>query len=147
MGNGYGMVLNDGAGRGLPYGITMMKPLHIIAGAAIALSALAAAPYAAQAQTVRGLDSPGVGDTQGSSANSGPPSSFIIEPEAQIEGDRIKQQTYRSQAIGKNRNWDLDIGRFQAPIDEDPNGLAEDLEDSNYSGMRLRLPFRGRTGQ
>ena len=121
--------------------------LHTLACAAILLSALAASPNAAQAQTVQGPDAPGAGDSQGSPASSGPPSSFIIEPEAQIEGDRIKQQTYRSQAIGKNRNWDLDIGRFQAPIDEDPNGVAEDLEDNNYSGMRLRLPFRGRTGQ
>ncbi|MEM8743128.1 MAG: hypothetical protein AAGF14_00680 [Pseudomonadota bacterium] len=93
---------------------------------------------------MRGLDSPGTGEAPPST---GAPSSFIIEPDAQIQGDQIKQQTYRSQSVGKNQNWDLDIGRFQAPYNEDPAGLAEDIEDSDYSGMRLRLPFRGRTGQ
>ena len=125
----------------------MTRPVQILGYTALVLLALAASPFAARAQTVQGLDAPGAGEGQGSTANPGPPSSFIIEPDAQIEGDRIKQQTYRSQAVGKNRNWDLDIGRFQPPINEDPNGLAEDLEDNDYSGMRLRLPFRGRTGQ
>lgn len=74
------------------------------------------------------------------------PSPFLLEPEAQIRGDNIKSQTYNSQPAGENKNWNLDIGRFQPPVNEDPNRLADDLEGS-YSGMRLRLPFRGRTEQ
>ncbi|MDA7947614.1 MAG: hypothetical protein MPJ78_09055 [Hyphomicrobiaceae bacterium] len=109
--------------------------------AVIVLATLAAPRGDARAQAVRGLDA------QDSNGQPGAPSSFIIEPDAQIKGDQIKQRTYRSQAVGKNRNWDLDIGRFQPLINEDPSGLAEDIEDNDYSGMRLRLPFRGRTGQ
>lgn len=115
-----------------------------LAVAAVVCLAMGAFQPNATAQTVRGLDSPGTGEAPPSA---GAPSSFIIEPDAQIKGDQIKQQTYRSQSVGKNQNWDLDIGRFQAPYNEDPAGLAEDIEDSDYSGMRLRLPFRGRTGQ
>ena len=112
--------------------------------AAVVIFATGAFQADVQAQTVRGLDSPGAGE---GAPPAGTPPSFIIEPDAQIKGDQIKQQTYRSQAVGKNQNWDLDIGRFQAPYNEDPQGLAEDIQDSDYSGMRLRLPFRGRTGQ
>ncbi|GBE43970.1 hypothetical protein BMS3Bbin10_02054 [bacterium BMS3Bbin10] len=107
-----------------------------------ALALTLAAP--AGAQSVKGLNAPGAGAP--SLPSSEAPSQFLIEPEAEIKGDRIKQQTYRSQAVGQNRNWDLDIGRFQAPINEDPNQLADDLTNSDFSGMRLRLPFRGRTG-
>ena len=75
------------------------------------------------------------------------PSEFLMEPDAQIKGFNIKQRTFRSQAVGQNKAWDLDIGRFQGGIDEDPNHVFEDLDNDTYSGMRLRLPFRGRTGQ
>lgn len=111
----------------------------ILAALALAL----AAPSVAQ--SVKGLDAPGGADASSPSQGEGT-SQFLIEPEAEIKGDRIKQQTYRSQAVGQNRNWDLDIGRFQAPINEDPNQFADDLTNSDFSGMRLRLPFRGRTG-
>lgn len=73
-------------------------------------------------------------------------SPFLLEPEVQIKGDNIKSQTYNTQPAGQNKNWNLDIGRFQPQVNEDPNRLADDL-DTDYSGMRLRLPFRGRTGQ
>jgi hypothetical protein len=73
------------------------------------------------------------------------PSEFLIEPDAQIKGLAIKQKTYRSQAVGQNKGWDLDIGRFQGGIDEDPNRVFEDLDNDTYSGMRLRLPFLGGT--
>ena len=73
------------------------------------------------------------------------PSEFLIEPDAQIKGLNIKQKTFRSQAVGQNKGWDLDIGRFQEGIDEDPNSVFEDLDNDTYSGMRLRLPFLGGT--
>ena len=100
----------------------------------------------AGAQPVKGLDAP-VGADASSPSSGEAGSQFLIEPEVGIKGDRIKRQTYRSQAAGQNRNWNLDIGRFQAPTNEDPNQLADDLTNSNFSGMRLRLPFRGRTGK
>lgn len=73
------------------------------------------------------------------------PSPFLLEPEVEIQGDQIKRETFRSQPAGQNQNWNLDIGRFQPKIDEDPNGLIED-EKHGYSGMRLRLPLRGGLG-
>lgn len=114
---------------------------------AVLVFALAAPHHGALAQAVKGLDAPDAGANSPAGIDADKPSSFLIEPEAEIKGDQIKRRTYRSQAVGQNKNWDLDIGGFQAPVDEDPNRLVEDLEDSNYSGMRLRLPFRGRTGQ
>lgn len=71
-----------------------------------------------------------------------PASPFLLEPEIEIKGDRIKRETYRSQPAGQNQNWNLDIGRFQPKIDDDPNDLIED-DKQGYSGMRLRLPLRG----
>lgn len=69
-------------------------------------------------------------------------SPFLMEPDAQIKGDRIKDETFKSLPAGQNQNWNLDIGRFQPKINDDPNGVAPDLE-GDYSGMRLRLPLRG----
>lgn len=69
-------------------------------------------------------------------------SPFLMEPEAQIKGDRIKEETFNSQPTGQNQNWNLDIGRFQPKINDDPNRVAPDLEE-DYSGIRLRLPLRG----
>lgn len=99
----------------------------------------------AGAQPVKGVNEPGSGTDAPSLPSGDASSQFLIEPEAEILGNQIKQQTYRSQAAGENRNWNLDIGRFQSPIDEDPNQVAEDLKDRNFSGMRFRLPFRGGT--
>ncbi len=112
--------------------------------AVAALVLTLAAPVSAQA--VKGLNAQGGAPDASSLLSGEAPSQFLIEPEAEIMGDRIKLQTYRSQAVGQNKNWDLDIGRFQAPINEDPSGLADDLTNSTFSGMRLRLPFRGGMG-
>jgi len=108
---------------------------------AAALTFACAAP--AGAQSVQGVNNPGGAPAASSLPSGDPLSLFLLEPEAEIKGNRIKQQTYRSQAAGQNRNWNLDIGRFQAPVNEDPNQLADDLTEGNFSGMRLRLPFRG----
>mgnify|MGYP007073204953 CR=1 FL=1 len=69
-------------------------------------------------------------------------SPFLMEPDAQLKGDRIKDETFNSQPAGQNQNWNLDIGRFQPKINDDPNRVAPDLE-GDYSGLRLRLPLRG----
>lgn len=74
------------------------------------------------------------------------PSPFLLEPEPEIEGNRIKSETYRTQPTGQNQNWNLDIGRFQPKINDDPNGLAQD-DKQGYSGLRLRLPLRGGISQ
>lgn len=82
-------------------------------------------------------------------AQPAPGSSFIIDPKTEIQGDQIKSETYRSQPAGKNHNWNLDIGRFQQPIEQEPsefNNRAEDLNE-NYSGMRFRLPLKGGLNQ
>jgi len=75
-----------------------------------------------------------------------PASPFLLEPEVEIKGDEIKRETYRSQSAGQNQNWNLDIGRFQPKINDDPNDLIDD-DKQGYSGMRLRLPLRGGIGQ
>ena len=121
--------------------------VHSLKFTTVLLVTLAAMSSSPNAQTVRGLDAPEVNSGPPAAADADTAPSFLIEPDAQIKGNQIKQKTYRSQAIGRNKNLDLDIGGFQAPINEDPNQLAEDLEDSSYSGMRLRLPLRGRTRQ
>ena len=113
-----------------------------------AMAALAGGMSYAGAQSVQGLpDNAAANRAPGGAPATQEPSQFLIEPGTQIEGDNIKQQTFRSQAAGQNRNWNLDIGRFQGGIDEDPNRVFEDLDNDTYSGLRLRLPFRGRTGQ
>ena len=109
--------------------------------------ALAGAYAPADAQNVKGLK-----DNDGDAAQKAPPlsempSQFLLEPEAQIKGDTIKNQTYRTQQAGQNKNWDLDIGRFQPPITDEPEQFTEDPVIDTYTGMRLRLPFRGRTGK
>ena len=107
-----------------------------------------AGPYApAAAQNVKGLSDNSGGAPRPTLPPGEGPSQFIIEPDAQIKGDNIKQQTYRSDPAGQNKNWNLDIGRFQGDYKEDPNRALESLDNDTFSGMRLRLPFRGRTGQ
>lgn len=115
----------------------------------IACMALAVAgPYApAAAQNVQGLNDNSGGAARPAQPPVEGPSQFIIEPEAQIKGDTIKQQTYRSDPAGQNKNWNLDIGRFQGDYKENPNRALESQDNDTFSGMRLRLPFRGRTGQ
>ena len=125
----------------------MLTSFRKLKSTAVLLLALSAFVPATVAQTVKGIDDPEVGTGQQPAIGGGSPSSFLIEPDAQIKGEKIKRQTYRSQSVGQNKNWDLDIGRFQAPINEDPNRLMEDIDDSNYSGMRLRLPLGGRARQ
>jgi len=106
-----------------------------------------AGPYArAYSQNIKGLNDNGGTAAQKSLPLGQTPSQFLIEPEAQIKGDKIKNQTYRTQPAGQNKNWDLDIGRFQPPITSEPDQFAVDPEIDTYTGMRLRLPFRGRTG-
>ena len=120
------------------------QKMLLIASLALAL----AAPYApVTAQTVKGLNDNSAGAAPPALPLGQEPSLFLIEPEAQIKGDNIKQHTFRSQAVGQNKNWDLDIGRFQGDYKEDPNRALEDLDSDTFSGMRLRLPFRGRTEQ
>ena len=119
-----------------------MLRIHISALSALLVAiAVSAFPSWSQAQNVKGVG------TEESKDSATPPlielSPFLLEPEVQIRGDQIKQETYRSQPAGQGQNWNLDIGRFQSPINEDPNDLAQDLEQP-YSGMRLRLPFRDR---
>jgi len=80
------------------------------------------------------------GEAQGADISTTSP--FLMEPDAQIKGDRIKEETFKSLPAGQNQNWNLDIGRFQPKINDDPNGVAPDLE-GDYSGMRFRLPLRG----
>jgi hypothetical protein len=121
---------------------TLLKLLLIFVSIIVAGSCLPAT-----AQPVKGVTDEGVTPGGNSVPSGETPSQFLMDPEAQIKGNDIKRKTYRSQPAGQNQNWNLDIGRFQPPINEDPNQLAEDLEDSNYSGVRLRLPFRGRTNQ
>lgn len=104
---------------------------------AIAGSAVQARAQGVPSATADSATPPIVNPSAGSSP-------FLLDPGAQIEGDRIKRETYRSQPAGQNQNWNLDIGRFQPQVDDDPNQLADDLKE-NYSGMRLRLPFRGGT--
>jgi len=113
--------------------------------------ALAGAYAPVYSQNIKGLNENGGNAAQKSPPLSEPPSQFLIEPEAQIKGDKIKNQTYRTQQAGQNKNWDLDIGRFQGKLDEDPNNprsnrTIEDVNRDTFTGMRLRLPFRGRTG-
>ncbi len=113
--------------------------------------ALAGAYAPVYSQNIKGLNENGGNAAQKSTPVSETPSQFLIEPEAQIKGDRIKKQTYRTQQVGQNKNWDLDMGRFQGKLDEDPNNphsnrTIEDVNRDTFTGMRLRLPFRGRTG-
>ena len=117
--------------------------MHILRLSLIAAAVtLIGGGISAFAQSIQGLPD--------NSADERPHSEFLLEPDAQIQGENIKQQTFRSQAAGKNKNWDLDIGRFQGKIDEDPNNslynhTIEDANRDTFSGMRLRLPFRGGT--
>jgi hypothetical protein len=113
--------------------------------------ALAGAYAPVYSQNIKDLNENGGNAAQKSTPVSETPSQFLIEPEAQIKGDRIKKQTYRTQQVGQNKNWDLDMGRFQGKLDEDPNNphsnrTIEDVNRDTFTGMRLRLPFRGRTG-
>ncbi len=108
--------------------------------------ALAGAYAPVYSQNIKNPNDNGGNAAQKSTPVSETPSQFLIEPEAQIKGDRIKNQTYRTQQAGQNKNWDLDIGRFQPPITDEPDQFAVDPEIDTYTGMRLRLPFRGRTG-
>lgn len=108
--------------------------------------ALAGAYAPAYSQNIKDLNENGGNAAQKSPPLNETPSQFLIEPETQIKGDRIKNQTYRTQQAGQNKNWDLDIGRFQPPITDEPDQFAVDPEIDTYTGMRLRLPFRGRTG-
>ncbi len=116
--------------------------LQILFAAAVTFAC--AAPVSAQ--SVKGVNSPDEALAASPNPSDGALSLFLLEPEAEIQGNRIKQQTYRSQAAGQNKNWNLDIGRFQEPVNEDPNQLAEELREGNFSGMRFRLPFRGGLG-
>jgi hypothetical protein len=119
------------------------------------LALVLAGPYApVAAQIVKGLnDNIGGGATQHTLPSGEGPSQFLLDPDAQIKGDTIKQQTFRSDPAGQNKNWNLDIGRFQGDYRVDPNSVVspsralEDLDNDTFSGVRLRLPFRGRTGQ
>jgi hypothetical protein len=113
----------------------------------IALAGLLAVlswPHAPEA-CAQGVDTT-VGSATGTASAQPEQSPFLLEPDVQIKGDNIKSQTYNTQPAGQNKNWNLDIGRFQPQVKEDPNRLADDI-DTDYSGMRLRLPFRGRTAQ
>jgi hypothetical protein len=119
------------------------------------LALVLAGPYApVAAQNIKGLNDNIGGDATQHTLPSGEgPSQFLIDPDAQIKGDAIKQQTFRSDPAGQNKNWNLDIGRFQGDYRVDPNSVVspsralEDLDNDTFSGVRLRLPFRGRTGQ
>lgn len=127
------------------------RKMLLLASLALVLAG-AYAPVAAQ--NVKGLDDNiGGGATQYTLPSGEGPSQFLIDPDAQIKGDTIKQQTFRSDPAGQNKNWNLDIGRFQGDYRVDPNSVVppsralEDLDNDTFSGVRLRLPFRGRTGQ
>lgn len=115
---------------------------------------LAVSGSLANAQTIRGIDEyggEGMDDYHGSLAGSanadGLTSEFIIEQETETKGANIKLNSFNSKAVGQNKNWDLDMGRFQEELRSDPNQPQIDKFKENYSGMRLKLPFRGRTGQ
>ena len=112
------------------------------------LTLVLAWPYApVTAQTVKGLDNNSSGTSQPTLSMGEGKSEFLIDPEAQIKGENIKQHTYRSDPAGQNKNWNLDIGRFQDEYKDDPNRISDKLDNDSFSGMRLRLPFRGRTGR
>jgi len=105
-------------------------------------------PYApVAAQNVKGLDNNSGGTSRPTLSLGEGKSEFLIDPEAQIKGENNKLHTYRSDPAGQNKNWNLDIGRFQDEYKEDPNRIAEELDKDSFSGVRLRLPFRGRTGR
>jgi hypothetical protein len=101
------------------------------------------------AQTIQGLNNnTGIDNAaRGAQPPGGGSSQFLIEPETQIKGDVIKQKTYRTDPAGQNQNWNLDIGRFQGDYTEDTDHTLKDLDNDTFSGMRLRLPFRGGMGQ
>ena len=69
--------------------------------------------------------------------------SFQVDPIIEQKADRIKQQTYRSRGVGEQKTWNLDIGRFQANIPE-PRQDFLDEPIGPYSGLRLRMPLRGK---
>ncbi len=122
------------------------RKIFYVAGLALAL----AGQYTpGNAQNVRGLNENSVsgGTTQPALPPSEGASQFLIEPEAQIKGDTIKQKTYRSDPAGQNQNWNLDIGRFQGDYNEDPKSALDAPDNDTFSGVRLRLPFRGGTEQ
>ena len=67
---------------------------------------------------------------------------FQVDPIIEQKADRIKQQTFRSRGVGEQKNWNLDIGRFQDNVPE-PRHDFLDEPIGPYSGMRLRVPLRG----
>jgi len=119
---------------------------------AVAL-ALAMSVSLANAQIIHGIEEygeEGMEDYHGSLAGSvypeGLTSDFIIKQETETQGSNIKLKSFNTKAIGQNKNWDLDIGSFQEELRSDPNQVQIDIHKENFTGMRLKLPFRGRTG-
>lgn len=111
------------------------------------LTLVLAWPYApVTAQQVKGLDSNISGTSQPTLTLGEGKSDFLIDPDAEIKGENNRLHTYRTDPAGQNKNWNLDIGRFQDEYKEDPNRISEELDNDSFSGVRLRLPFRGRTG-
>lgn len=73
------------------------------------------------------------------------PKTGIIDTDAQIDADNIRANSHRSRPIGKQQNWNLDLGHFQQDFSEETD-LRQRIEerDESYTGLRLSVPLRGR---
>ena len=116
--------------------------------------ALAISGSPVNAQNIQGIleyGEEGMEDYDGSLAGvdylDGMASDFIIKQDTETQGATIKLKSYNTKAVGQNKNWDLDIGSFQEDLRSDPNQLQIDNYKEHYTGMRLKLPFRGRIGR
>lgn len=128
----------------LCYSVRMVMHIRLIGSLLTLLLVLTSVMSNAQAQVPAPTAEPGTANLPENTSRE-PTSPFLIEPDAQLKGDKIKQQTYKSQPAGENQNWNLDIGRFQEPIDTNPPLTDSEKLNENYTGMRLRLPLRGKT--
>lgn len=101
----------------------------------IAVAALISGSNLAQAQSLPGLPSD----------EWFVPKTGIIDTDAQLEADNIRANSYRSKPIGKQQNWNLDLGHFQQDFSEEPD-LRQRIEerDESYTGLRLSVPLRKR---
>ena len=66
-----------------------------------------------------------------------------LDPDAQLDAERIREKTYRSQPVGEVGNWSLDVGNFATEPTPQEKEFDTAPQDS-YTGLRLRLPFKGK---
>lgn len=72
------------------------------------------------------------------------PKTGIIDTDAQIDAANIRANDFRSTPIGKQQNWNLDLGYFPQDFSEEPD-LRDRVEerDQSFTGLRLSVPLSG----